>query len=161
VKKIRSRFFALTLAVGVIVAVSLALTGASPASAATVTPAAHVSTATVRAASPEPLSSNSASGCAGYEVCIDVVGSGLNVQSVTGTVAPIASWCGYETLRGTLNNQTYIFVDSPTACASITSDYQYTWTLNEDFPSGMKICLGQVTKSGTNPGGPACETIEG
>jgi hypothetical protein len=154
----------LVLAAGVALPASLSLMGASQASAA-VTTAGSRSAPALHTAYTRPggaVSPDSASGCGGYQVCIDVNGSGLNVKSVTGTVESLSgSWCGYETLRGTIGSATYIYVASPTECLPVFATYKYTWNLNEDFPNGTKMCLGQVTKSGTNPGGPACETIEG
>ena len=162
-KLIGSRLFALALAAGVMASASLGLLGTSPASATTVALVGHHSASAVRNASSDrhaAASPDSGSGCTALQVCINVNGTGLNVQSVTGDVYPIiGSWCGYETLRGTLGTKTYIFVDSPTACKGVGGTYQYTWTLNQNFPNQMKMCLGQVTTSGTNPGGPACLTI--
>jgi hypothetical protein len=148
-----------------------ALSFASPADAASVTPA-HPHSAFIAGSRPmvpfTGASPDSATGCAGSSVCINVVGSGLKVDSVSGGVAPSGgaaannTWCGYVWVRGTLNGKTYLNLNSASGCANSLDPYEVSFTLNEDFPNGTKICLGQDTDSGYyNPGGPACETVEG
>ena len=162
---LRHGFLAAGVAVAALAPAALALAGTSPASAAAIAPATQSHAAPAHVGTIQP---DSASGCAGDSVCIEVAGSGLRVDSVGGGVATpggagdVHTWCGYVWVTGTLNGQTYLNLNSVSSCANPFKPYSVSWTLNEDFPNGTKICLGQYTDSGYyNPGGPACETVEG
>jgi hypothetical protein len=167
VKLFRLKPLAVASAAVLLAGAAAALSGSS-ASAATITPTVQHAAPAAQPVSGASAVPASASGCAGSTVCIEVGGSGLEVNSVAGGVAPSGgaaashTWCGYVWVTGTLNGATYLDLNSASGCATSLSPYDVAWTLNEDFPNGMKICLGQDTDSGYyNPGGPACETVEG
>ncbi|MGW2570568.1 hypothetical protein [Streptomyces sp. NPDC001537] len=126
---------------------------------------------TALSAAPTPATAadvtpQSASGCTGSTVCINVVGSGLHVDSISGGVAvsggvvDMHKWCGTVEIIISSGGNTYYDKTSPRGCANAVSPYNYSVSPNADYPNGSKVCLHAHTESGWDkPGGPACETV--
>jgi hypothetical protein len=121
-----------------------------------------------RTADASPVTPQSASGCTGSEVCINVNGSALHVNYIDGTIYNdhTSQWCGYigvTVYKGgtyyTADQSPYLCINGQAGGGDVTYYKDWKDSVNRDYPSGSKACAWAYTSSGTSPGGPPCETI--
>ena len=111
----------------------------------------------------------SATGCTQDNICIDVEGAGLTVNTMRGDVDSSGgilnglTWCGRltYTISDMARTETFYSNVSPHGCANGPFGiFDFTETINASFPNNSLACVGAQTDSGRpSPGGPACLTI--
>ncbi len=145
-----------------VAAIAFAAVGVAPAVASAAPGSPAPTPLVLSAPKPLDLQPQSANGCTGSQVCINVIGSGLHVDAVSGDVNLSGSlkWCGRIEIRITKGGNTYNDKTSPSMCGTAGKSAVYSEQPNASYPDGSRVCVYARTSSGHNPGGPACETVE-